>query len=147
MKRLYFINPKGSHQSHWSLKTITIRKQTKTPNIVRITVFSRKWQGVGIENPSLYSFPRNCWQPCTDHTRVDRPFKIHFAKPNSSCCFVHNCSCSLCIKIEKKQLQPFTISKRWEYPIVSRKKGRRKIPLLLNNHTFLRGKERRGKKK
>lgn len=29
---------------------------------------------------------RNCWQPCTDHTRVDSHFKSHFAKPNSSCC-------------------------------------------------------------
>lgn len=29
---------------------------------------------------------RNCWQPCTDHTRVDSHFKSRFAKPNSSCC-------------------------------------------------------------
>lgn len=29
MKRLYFINPKGSHQSRWSLKTITIVSENK----------------------------------------------------------------------------------------------------------------------
>lgn len=119
-----------------------MRKQTKTRNIVRITVFSRKQQAVGIENPSpCILFPAPALETAGSHARTTRAsidLLRSILRNRIRAVLLYIIARVACVSRSRNSFnihhfETVGISDRF-----TKKREEEKFPLLLNNRTFLR---------